>query len=379
MKVRLATLITACAAAVLWYAEPLKSENLTGTCISSKAPWADVIAACTAVIADTETTIENRNAFFAKRAEAHYQMGEYDQSVADFSTALNFEPSNSRVLVWRAYAHSALGDHKAADADFDTALKNDKNDVHALFNRAKIFRMRDELDKAEAGIERVLRLEPQHQDATKLLVDLKNKMNKPQQLAALLDHARNEWPTATWPAIDSILFYLSHERDVSSALTVAEEFVRDNPNSTGALFLLGFVQLNWGYDQEGLDTAREFASLDIDKSLRKLNFFSRLYRKITNWLVVGQNEEWLVQAIFLARLGRDDLANAELEKFLHSSGKNGRKLLLHVIRRKGISVPEQADAGSADHILSVISKFTSFHREQGGMHELALTLSDLDS
>ncbi len=94
MRVRLAALITVCAAALLWFGPSPETEDPAGICVSTKAPRSDVIAACTNLINAQITTSEYRHLFLTERAWAHRRNGSFKRAVADVDHALALQPEN---------------------------------------------------------------------------------------------------------------------------------------------------------------------------------------------------------------------------------------------------------------------------------------------
>ncbi len=68
----------------------------------------------------------------------------------------------------------------------------------------------------------------------------------------------------------------------------------------------------------------------------------------------------------LAHFGRPDLAASEIQSFLEDTGGNGRKILLRVMRGAGTSVPREADAGSVEHLDTVIEDHVNQLEYEGG-------------
>lgn len=60
-----------------------------------------------------------------ERAELYFQQKKYQQSIADYTTAIQLDPSNMELLPERANVHFALKEYQKAIDDCTTAIKND--------------------------------------------------------------------------------------------------------------------------------------------------------------------------------------------------------------------------------------------------------------
>ncbi len=371
MKVRLAALITTCAAALLWYSEPLKSEDLAGVCISDNSDPAEAIAACTTLIESDDVAHDQRHLFFAERAEAFHRNKKYDRSIEDADRALAYYPERARTLVWRAFAHYVQGDQQAADADFAQALQINENDIYVLYNKARLHRKRGEIDVSESGYKQVLQLDPDHQDAAKDLINLTLEQGENARVESLLRDARKRWPLEDWVYLYQVVYDLKYSGDIDNARTVAEAWRKALPTASLGPFYLALIHFQLGNEAQGISNVRSFAALNVEEGHEQLEFFERWIRIISSHLVLGQDEQWLVRFVFYAGMGQADLALAEAHAFLKQTGKNGREILLRLIRTQGVEVPPQADAGSVEGLNKAIADYIEDVRVNSGLSTYA--------
>ena len=76
------------------------------------------------------------------------QKGEYDSAIADLSTAIKIDPSDSSAYDNRGRAYEAKGEYALAKADFDTA---DRAREQALVDMNKLLFEQHEPDDAADG------------------------------------------------------------------------------------------------------------------------------------------------------------------------------------------------------------------------------------
>jgi len=77
---------------------------------------------------DAEGSRNNKNrgldvSLYAGRAEANAMLGNFKESVVDYSKAIALNPTSPRYFVNRGTVKDELGDHKGAVADYDEAIK----------------------------------------------------------------------------------------------------------------------------------------------------------------------------------------------------------------------------------------------------------------
>lgn len=199
MTVRLAALITTCAAALLWYSEPLKSEDLAGTCVSSKAPRSDVIAACTNLIEDEGTTPEFRHLYLTERAWSYRSDDKFDLAIADVDHALEMQPDNYKTWILRAKIHEANDDHELALADYDKAVEIGSESSFTHWKRARFLDCHGNRSEAFKGFQRALDLNPNASNAAYYMVVYLFDTDGFEQAALEIEDAIKRWPHKIWP------------------------------------------------------------------------------------------------------------------------------------------------------------------------------------
>jgi tetratricopeptide (TPR) repeat protein len=106
-------------------------------CAVSSSPDEDDSSDIDKAIADYTQAInlEPTNApIYFRRGNAYYGKGNYDQAIADYTKAIRLEPDNTRAYYNRSLAYSAKGDCDRAIADWEAMLKIYPNNACAKEN-----------------------------------------------------------------------------------------------------------------------------------------------------------------------------------------------------------------------------------------------------
>ncbi len=367
MKIRLAALITVCAAALLWYTEPLKSGGLASVCMGSKESRTDVIQACTGLIESESTSPKDRQSYLTRRAWVYYCDKQYDKAIVDADQVLSSHHENTDLLMKRATFKQANGDLEGASVDFERAREIAPDSPCVHFSLGKFHEMQGKSPLAAASYQRVLEIDPDHQDAFKKIVNYRYTQKDYASVRELLADARARWPESEWVYKDSINSFLLFDVDLPAALSVAKAYTHEFPNSVEPLFYLSIFHFALGDDEGGISSVHSFAKHKAKYEEAKLSFRDRWFRRISNWVVTGHDQQWVIRAVFYAALGQKELALQEFQDFLDNTGTNGRTLVLRLVRGQGIAVDNLADAGSEEHLNQAISDYVDHMFDRSGL------------
>ena len=119
-------------------------------------PAAEVVRACTRVIASLRFQSGDLAAFYANRADAYRRLGEPDRARADYQAALKIDSSNARGLLARGRMRAREGRHAAALIDFNRAITIGPDRPEARYARALSLAALGDLEGAIADYDRVL-------------------------------------------------------------------------------------------------------------------------------------------------------------------------------------------------------------------------------
>jgi tetratricopeptide (TPR) repeat protein len=106
----------------------------------------------------------NRADAYAWRGKAHYDKGDYDNGIAEFTKAILLKPNYADAYVSRANAYSLKGDYDQAIADYTKATKLDPVDTDAYAWRGRTYFLKGDYDQAIADLTILIQLMPN--DAT---------------------------------------------------------------------------------------------------------------------------------------------------------------------------------------------------------------------
>ena len=100
-----------------------------------------------------------------RRAFSFQEAGDLDRAIFTFSQAIENEPGDHRLYVFRGVAHQQKQDFEAAEKDFTQAISMNPNAPLALFRRGTIRLDRGQTDEAIADFDATLKLIPRHDGA----------------------------------------------------------------------------------------------------------------------------------------------------------------------------------------------------------------------
>jgi tetratricopeptide (TPR) repeat protein len=143
---------------------------LIATCLglpalAAKDDPAARIKEATAAIESGELTQSELVEFYLMRAWAWSDQGEPNQSIQDFSKALEYDPHNTEARKGRGWAHGELEDYKAAIEDFSRAATVKPDDPEAYEGRAWSLEKQGQYDPALADYNTAIQLNPKSAEA----------------------------------------------------------------------------------------------------------------------------------------------------------------------------------------------------------------------
>ena len=107
----------------------------------------------------------NRADAYAWRGKAHYDKGDYDNAIAEFTKAILLKPNYADAYVSRANAYSLKGDYDQAIADYTKATKLDTVNTDAYAWRGRTYFLKGDYDQAIADLTQTVKLKPDFVDA----------------------------------------------------------------------------------------------------------------------------------------------------------------------------------------------------------------------
>ncbi len=96
---------------------------------------------------------------------AHYDAGEMEAAIVDYSAALRLNPQDPDILFHRGIAYAELGDPENAISDFNIALSLNPHDVDSYYYRGLAQRRLKDYPSADEDFTEVLRLDSHNADA----------------------------------------------------------------------------------------------------------------------------------------------------------------------------------------------------------------------
>ncbi len=114
------------------------------------------------VASSTPPTTLNSASDYLALGDYDFDQGRYDQSIADYSRALELNPNFAEAYNSRAYAYMTKQDYAHALPDLDRAIQLRPDYINALMNRGDIhnYYYQIDFDSAVRDYDRVIALDP---------------------------------------------------------------------------------------------------------------------------------------------------------------------------------------------------------------------------
>src|SRR5665811_2097243 len=135
-------------------------EGALEKCLATKISADDRLAACSSIIDAKSESGRSLAGAYCSRGFAFTEKGELDRAIADYNTAIRFDPKFSIAFNNRGDAFLARNNLDRAIADFTTAIKLDPKNATALGNRGYSYFRKGDLDRAAADFTAQIKLAP---------------------------------------------------------------------------------------------------------------------------------------------------------------------------------------------------------------------------
>lgn len=96
--------------------------------------------------------------FYMLRADIYCDMGQTEESVADFSHAIQIRPDSAHAFNYRGWANYLHGDYYAAMSDLNRAIQLDSELAYAFNNRGLVWQAMGYPELAKADFEEAINL-----------------------------------------------------------------------------------------------------------------------------------------------------------------------------------------------------------------------------
>ena len=115
-----------------------------------------------------------RAVVYIHRGMANFAQGHYEEAVADFTEALHLDDDNWKALYYRGVIYRSTGRHQEALADLNRCVTLDTYRYESLLARAELLLEMGDREGALADARQALRLEPDSQEAERLIGEVRN-------------------------------------------------------------------------------------------------------------------------------------------------------------------------------------------------------------
>ena len=118
------------------------------------------ILACSRILDDLDEPPAVRLRAARERAHAHYLKGDYDQTIADYTVALQLGPAEAGLHIDRGLAYEEKNDYERAIDDYTQAIRIAPDEAKAYHCRGRVHSARRDYELAIADFTEALRTQP---------------------------------------------------------------------------------------------------------------------------------------------------------------------------------------------------------------------------
>jgi tetratricopeptide (TPR) repeat protein len=167
---------------------------------------------------------------------AYLSLGNPEQAIAAYDTALKLEPRAVLAMVNAAMAHARLGETKRADESLQKALKVAPTNAAANFNMGLLKAEQKDVKGAEKYLKAALKADPQMAQAAYNLcvITSKDRLNEAVAWCRKAAHLRPQEPRYAY----TLAFYINQKGDRSEAVRILKALVEKYPGYKDAEMLL---------------------------------------------------------------------------------------------------------------------------------------------
>lgn len=133
--------------------------------VNARSDLETAVQHCTRAIRSRVFKGSNLAPLYYNRGWAQDELGEKQQAIADYSSAIKIQSDYIPAYVARGYTHMSLGELDSAIDDYTLVLRVDPDVFLARFNRALALEQRGELPAAMEDYRKAYELRPDNQRA----------------------------------------------------------------------------------------------------------------------------------------------------------------------------------------------------------------------
>lgn len=199
---------------------------------------------------------QNRWVAYYNRGLAYHHEGRYDQAIADYDSAIEFNPDIAELYLNRGSAHELQGQYEQAIADDDAALRLRPDEAAAYRNRGFNRFALGNFAAAAADFERTVKLDPSDPYGVLWLHLVRGKLGKADREELSRNAAKID--RGKWPAPIVGLYLDERSPEQIRAAAAASDVAARQGRRCEAAFYIGEYELlrrNTGAGQRLLEEA----------------------------------------------------------------------------------------------------------------------------
>jgi Flp pilus assembly protein TadD len=214
------------------------------------------------------------DAFFG-RGNAHFDQGEYDQAIADYTEVIKHQPSRSQAYFKRGAAYHATANHQKALVDYIVATQLDPKLAEA-FNKAGELYLLKNPDFAVPFLSEAIRLKPDYAEAYKTRGQVYIARNEHEKAITDFTKALALNPDYADAYVSRGVAYLGKgdqkaaNDDFTNGIAAADRMLQKNPNDAWAYFARGSAYNVKGEKEKAIADYEKVLELSRDVNLLNL-------------------------------------------------------------------------------------------------------------
>lgn len=323
---------------------PIVAEH--NGCVNKKQKAADIIAACTKVLArDVDESFEHQ--YYKSRALAHRRVGDYDKALSDIDAAITLQPKNVNDLEYRAYINNSAGEIDAAEADFETAIALRPTRIHTYLNRAKIYKIRGEYGKALRDYHHVLEMKPSNYAALNGVSVMHFKMQNYDQLVGFLNETAPRWKKKYLPYFILGLLHVEQTGDYEKALAAFTTVAQLEPEHEARHILLAMAHFKLNDDAQAKIYIEKEVEAGIRANAAKRNLWETLLFLFAKH-ILGVDTGEALRGLAYSFAGRPEEGAQAFARFVEKGGVASRNVMNAMFQEHGVEPISESRIDGAD-------------------------------
>jgi tetratricopeptide (TPR) repeat protein len=219
---------------------------------------------------------EEPSDIYSLRGVAYGEIGEYEKGVEDLTVAIDKNPSNMVLHLYRSNYNLELKLYNEAIKDYNIILGKDKESRSVVQNRGNCYYLTGNLKSALEDFEKLLEIDPEDEESILTSGEILFKLNEfERSYDRLLLLKREDLIDKAQPLMAQSLYMLKR---YDEALDILDQLLTEITKDAKLLIFKGVILIESGMFEKGislLDKAEDLESGDLDDDLLRDLYIKR--------------------------------------------------------------------------------------------------------